>query len=178
MYLAPWQLSFNDDDAIMGTSKTCDILDAVRDFLTADGYRSETSPLDVRFNGHRGTTIQPFSVGHGVGFGKSLACQLIVLAGAKKAISDEDVAWLLPALLSLRRLQVTLIPDSVLKERVMKSLISKMHMTNRQRPDLARRAFRKSVTYRIATGAPATGLQRSMRFKEIAKKTEGLPSSA
>ena len=154
MYLAPWQLSFNDADAIKGKSKTCDILNTIRNFLTADGYRSETSPLDVLFNAPPGTTIEPFSVGHSVGFGKSLACQLIVLAGARKALSDEEVAWLLPAFTTMRRLQATFDPAGDVEAQVLRSLSTKMHMTNRQRPDALQLAlaFGKSVTSKIAAG--------------------------
>jgi hypothetical protein len=154
LFLAPWQLSFQETSAIKGKSKTVDILATVRNFLTPDGYQSEKAPLDVLFMDIPGMPVGPFSVGHSVGFGKSLACQMILLAVVQRGISDADVAALLPALRSLRRIQATFDPASDMEEQVLRSLKTKMHMTSRQRPDALQlaAAFAKSVTSKMNAG--------------------------
>ena len=154
LYVAPWQMSFHEASAIKGKSKTVDILATVRNFLSMEGYQSEKSPLDVLFTGEPGNTVLPFSVGHSVGFGKSLACQLILLGIVRKGITEHDVQVLLPALQTLQRIQATYDPAGDMESQVLRSLKTKMHMTSRQRPDAVQlaAAFGKSVMSKINAG--------------------------
>ena len=63
-----------------GKSKSVHILDTVENFLD-NPYSSERSPLDVKPPlGPPRPTITPYSVVHAIGFSKSLACKLIILA--------------------------------------------------------------------------------------------------
>lgn len=154
LYVTPWQMSFQESSAIKGKSKTVDILATVHNFLGPEGYQSEKSPLDVLYTGDAGSPVAPFSVGHSVGFGKSLACQMILLAIVKNGVSDADVAVLLPALRSLRRIQATYDPASDMESQVLRSLKTKMHMTSRQRPDAVQLAvaFGKTVMSKMNSG--------------------------
>jgi len=147
-------MSFHEASAIKGKSKTVDILATVRNFLGPEGYQSEKSPLDVLFTGDPGNPVVPFSVGHSVGFGKRLACQLILLAIVKQGITDADVAVLLPALRTLQRVQATYDPAGDMESQVLRSLKTKMHMTSHQRPDAVQlaAAFGKSVMSKITVG--------------------------
>ena len=100
------------------------------------------------------TAIEPFSIGHSVGFGKSLASQLILMCVAQNGISDSAIADLMPALVSLCRVQATYDPAGDIETQVLRSLTTKMHMTNRQRPDAVQlcAAFSKSVQSKQAVG--------------------------
>ena len=78
--LSVYQLGFTEDCAIKGKSKSVHILDTVENFLD-NPYSSERSPLDVKPPlGRPRATIAPYSVVHAIGFSKSLACKLIILA--------------------------------------------------------------------------------------------------
>ena len=80
LLLSIYQLGFTEDCSIKGKSKSVHILDTVENFLD-NPYSSERSPLDVRPPlGGATATIAPYSVVHSIGFSKSLACKLIILA--------------------------------------------------------------------------------------------------
>ena len=78
--LSIYQLGFTEQTSIKGKSKSVHILDTVENFLD-NPYSSNRSPLDVKPPlGTVASTIAPYSVVHSIGFSKSLACKLIVLA--------------------------------------------------------------------------------------------------
>jgi hypothetical protein len=63
-----------------------------------------------------------------------------------------------PALRSLQRIQATFDPAGDMETQVLRSLKTKMHMTNRQRPDALQLAvaFTKSVTSKVNAGDTRT----------------------
>ena len=80
LVLSIYQLGFTEEAARRGKSKSVHILDCVENFLD-NPYSSNQSPLNVLPPlGPATPFIAPYSVVHAIGFSKSLACKLIVLA--------------------------------------------------------------------------------------------------
>ena len=80
LLLSIYQLGFTEECSCKGKSKSVHILDTVENFLD-NPYSSERSPLEVKPPlGPATPTIASYSVVHSIGFSKSLACKLIVLA--------------------------------------------------------------------------------------------------
>ena len=80
LLLSIYQLGFTEECSTKSKSKSVHILDTVENFLD-NLSSSEMSLLDVEPPlGPATPTIASYSVVHSIGFSKSLACKLIVLA--------------------------------------------------------------------------------------------------
>ena len=77
LILQPWQLSFDPAQSLKGKSKMVDVLRCCGDFLERP-FNSVDNPIHVVHNLQPGADIPDFSIGHGVGFAKSLAWNLLM----------------------------------------------------------------------------------------------------
>ena len=94
--LNPWQLSFDPAHSVKGKSKMVNVLRCVSDFLERP-YDSMENPIHV-IQTSKAETIEDFSLGHGIGFAKSLAVKLLLLATVALELSDAEVVLILPQL--------------------------------------------------------------------------------
>ncbi len=74
LYLNPWQLSFDPALSIKGKSKMVNVLRCASDFLERP-YNSMDNPIHIVIHSPPGSQIPDFSIGHGIGFAKSIAIQ-------------------------------------------------------------------------------------------------------
>ena len=140
LLLSIYQLGFTEDCSIKGKSKSVHILDTVENFLD-NPYSSERSPLDVRPPlGPATPTIAPYSVMHSIGFSKSLACKLIVLAVEemlrKGTMSAEELSSVQSFLKPLFYVKAIWKGKGVVGDDVYHSISGKLMEAQRPRPDV------------------------------------------
>lgn len=102
VFLNPWHLSFDPAMSLKGKSKMVHVLRCVNDFLEKP-YNSVENPIHVFFPKSmcsEGDGLEPFSVGHGIGFAKSLAIKAILLGvyEIKNELSDPEFRALIPSI--------------------------------------------------------------------------------
>ena len=125
-----------------GKSKSVHILDTVETFLD-NPYSSERSPLEVKPPlGPATPTIASYSVVHSIGFSKSLACKLIVLAVEemmrKGSMSTEELSSVQSFLKPLFYVKAVWKGSSGLADDVYQSIVGKMMESQRPRPEVVR----------------------------------------
>ena len=153
LLLSIYQLGFTEETSIKGKSKSVHILDTVENFLD-NPYSSDRSPLDVKPPlGSSQSTIAPFSVMHAIGFAKSLACKLIILAVEemmkKGSLSEEEVSSVQCFLKPLFYVKAIWKGSTGVAEDMYHSISGKMMEAQRPRPDVVQIAHSFSMRSKL-----------------------------
>ncbi len=134
LYLNPWQLSFDPALSLKGKSKMVNVLRCTMDFLERP-YNSMENPIHVLVKATPGSTIADFSVGHGIGFAKSIAIKLILLATVALELTDEEMLQLMPQLKACYHVRCTCKTNGSARADRFQVLQDKFGESARARPD-------------------------------------------
>ena len=91
-WVAIWHLGFTSESCIKGKSKAIRILECAEDFLSVP-HSTLRRPMQVLGPwGPPQAHIDTFNVRHRIGFGRSLSCQLMILAVSDLQLSDKKLS--------------------------------------------------------------------------------------
>ena len=135
LWLSPQSLGFSVESCIKGKSKSIRIMECIEDFL-AEPYASARSPLNILAPwGPPTAHIANFSVRHRIGFGKSLSCQLILLAVVDMKLKDSDLSSIQHLLQPLYVIKAVWEGSGNIKDEVAKTIKGKMQASEVKRLD-------------------------------------------
>ena len=132
--LNPWQLSFNPALSLKGKSKMVNVLRCAMDFLE-NPYNSLENPIHVNFSAAPGSKITDFSVGHGVGFAKSIAVKLVLLGTVALEFPDAELLLVLNQLKACYHFRCTYKTAGSMRADRFRVLQEKFGESARSRPD-------------------------------------------
>ena len=140
-FVSPSQLGVSENHSLKGSSKTWAILDIAQSFAERP-YNSRYNPLQLLMPQTKsGSQIEPLSMRHAIGFGRSLAAKLLLLGVVELKLADVELVHILPQLQSLLLMWATYRPQVNAVMQVKKTLSRKLASWNR--PDVLQmyRAF-------------------------------------
>ena len=131
-WLFIWQLGHEDGCSMKGRSNMVNILEIAFSILE-NGFNSVQNALDVLFPDPAGSPIADFSVKFSVGFGRSLAIKMILVAILD--FDNEELQAFFPVLCSLFAVKFTNNPAPDEDMQRHRSLAAKFQISESARPD-------------------------------------------
>lgn len=151
-------LSFDPGASVKGASDQNVIQGIVVDFLHKP-YNSLEDPLDLWFHQLTpGAAVKPFTIGHSVGFGKAMACLLIVDAVIElwhaQVIGVPELKAIGKEYIALMAMKAMTDPGGDIEEQVNKTLAKKIRVSMRERPHVIQlwTAFLRTIQWKRSRG--------------------------
>ena len=130
-WLFIWQLAHEDGSSMKGRSNMVHILE-IEFSILENTFNSVQNPLDLLFHAPAGSNIEDFSVKFSVGFGRSLALKLVLLAMLD--FNNEELKAVFPVRCSLFS-EIHLQPSPNEDMQRHRSLAAKFQISESARPD-------------------------------------------
>ena len=131
-WLFIWQFAHEDSSSLKGRSNMVNILEIAFSILE-NTFNSVQNPLDVLFPVPGGSRIEDFSVKFSIGFGRSLAIKMILLAIMD--FQNDELLALFPVLCTLFTVKCTYNPAPTEDLQRHRSLAAKFQVSESVRPD-------------------------------------------
>lgn len=164
--LNPWQLSFDPALSLKGKSKMVNVLRCAMDFLERP-YNSMENPIHVILKTPPGSSIADFSVGHGIGFAKSTAIKLILLATVALELTDQEMLERMAQLKACFHIRCTYKTQGSARADRFQVLQDKFGESARPRPDPVQ------ISQMLVAQAMEEGLQWSVSAQALIEEFNG-----
>lgn len=142
------------------------VLRCAMDFLERP-YNSMDNPIHVFLKAKPGSQIEDFSVGHGIGFAKSIAIKLVLMATVALELTDDEVLEFLPQLKACFHVRCTFKTKGSERADRFQVLQDKFGESARARPDPIQ------ISHMLLAQATEEGLQWSAACQTLIEEFNG-----